>query len=385
MTIQYKPLALVFAVFATAFASSVPGTAGSQELVVNGGFEAGSFQGWDADGTCQVKPHEYPTAPTHKGEYSASLGPSNPNIVTKGSLSQIIRIPEDSMVIVSFWYRIEKQSSLDFSLREASGSIIQSWTFHETSTWTSFVYNLGPGYAGKSIDFTFEGKGFSEEVWVSGILDRPIPVRKNYYPYIDDVSVVAQSSSIDINVKASGLPSELSTKIFIDGRAGGALGGGESKALTFKFGDQPNLTAEQYVYESENVRYACKLYSLTMNASSEKTVTFDYTPQYRLTLESPHGMVEGSGWYDEEDAAKFSVSPETVPAEGVLGVLGVKYVFQGWSRDLKTGMASGQITMDSPKTGIAVWETDYLTLVLILGACAAMVALLFFKVYRKKR
>ena len=42
MTIQYKPVALVFAVLATAFASSVASTAGSQELVVNGGFEAGS-------------------------------------------------------------------------------------------------------------------------------------------------------------------------------------------------------------------------------------------------------------------------------------------------------------------------------------------------------
>jgi len=383
-------ITLIFVV--VAISCNIPRGFASEDLIVNGGFETGSFEGWTADRTCQVRPHEYPASPTHRGNYSASIGTVNPNIKTKGSLSQTIKIPEDSRAAVSFWYRVEKGSSLDFYLRDGGGSMIQNWTFQEKTGWTPFVYELSPRHAGKSIVLVFEGRGFMEMVWVPrlflterGLEERYVPVRVNYYPYIDDVSVIPQSASVNLNLKISGLPSELSTKVLVDGRPEEPVGGGDTKTLRFKFGEPHNLTVEEYVYESDRVRYVCGMRSVSVNASTDETLTFNYKPQYRLALESAYGVTEGSGWYDDGVDARFSVSPATVQAGGALGSLGVRYVFQGWSGDLRINSTSGEVKMDSPKRLTAVWQADYLSLYIVLGVLGAAVVGLSLLVFRKKQ
>ena len=151
----------------------------------------------------------------------------------------------------------------------------------------------------------------------------------------------------------------------------------QTGSLSLKFGEPHNLTVDKYVYESERVRYVCKNSSIIVNATSDNTITFDYTPQYSLVLESPYGVVNGSGWFDAEDTARFSISPDTVPMDGFLGLLGIKYVFQGWSGDIRTSSTSGHIDMISPRKGVAVWGADYSSIFAVLvGLIAVMIGIL---------
>jgi len=356
---------------------------------VNGGFETGDFKGWDADATCKVRPHsvkEQSYEPAHAGKYSARIGTEN----VKGSLSQTITIPEKSKAFVSFWYRVEKGSSLAFYLRETDGASIQNWAFREESAWTPFNYEIGPQYGGKSIVLVFEGKGFSEwktePVWVltdQGWILLYEQVKHSYWPYVDDVSVIHEIAVYDVIVKISGLPSSLSTRTFIDGQDEHAIRGEDSKTFRFTLGEHHEFTVEDYVYESEEVRYVCK--SNVATTSSDTTITFDYIPQYRLTIESTYGKAEGSGWFDKDYTARFSVSPVTIPIEGFLGTLGAKYVFKGWVGELTVSSPSGETKMDFPKRVTAVWEADYSNVYMLLGGLVAAIAgVSSFIVFRRK-
>ena len=382
-------LALILLVVAVAISRSIPSALASEDLIVNGGFETGNFKGWDADATCKVRPHSVSGQyyePAHTGKYSARIGTEN----VKGSLSQTITIPEKSKADVSFWYRVEKGSSLDFYLRGADGSTIQRWGFEQESAWTLFKCEIGPQYAGKSIALVFEGKGFLELtyelVWVwdpnQGWIQLRQEVRHYYWPYIDDVSAFPAIAVYSVTVRISGLPSSLSTSIFVDGREE-YLRGEDSKTFQFTFGERHEFKAKDYVYDGEEVRYVCK--SNVETSSSDATVTFDYTPQYRLTIESLYGQAEGSGWFDKGDIARFSVSTTTIPMEGFLGFLGAKHVFKSWMGGVSESSPSAETKMDSPKRVTAVWETDYSSVYMILGGLGAAITGLSFVIFLRMR
>ena len=382
-------LSLISAILAVTITYDIPQAFASQDLIVNGGFETADFKGWGADATCKVRPHsvkEGSYEPAHEGRYSARIGTEN----VKGSLSQTITIPEKSKAFVSFWYRVEKGSSLTFYLRETDGASIQSWAFREESAWTLFNYEIGPQYGGESIVLVFEGKGFSEwksePVWVltdQGWILLYRQVKHSYWPYVDDVSVIHEIAVYDVIVKISGLPSSLSTRIFVDGGDEHSIRGGESKTFNFTFGEGHQFKVEDYVYESEDIRYFCK--SSVETASSDATITFDYIPQYRLTIESLYGETEGSGWFNKGYTARFSVSPVTIPIEGLLGTLGAKHVFEGWMGDLSESSPSCEARMDSPKRVTAVWKSDYSNVYMVLGGLGAAIAgISFFTVFRRK-
>jgi len=383
-------VALILVVLAIAISYSIPRTFASEDLIVNGGFETGNFKGWDADATCKVRPHSVSGQyyePAHTGKYSARIGTEN----VKGSLSQTITIPEKSKADVSFWYRVERGSSLDFYLRGADGSTIQRWGFQEESAWTLFKCEIGPQYAGEAIALVFEGKGFVELtyelVWVwdpnQGWIQLQQQVRHYYWPYIDDVNAFLGIAVYEVTVRISGLPSSVSTSIFVDGREE-YLRGEDSKTFQFTFGEHHEFKAKDYVYEGEEVRYVCK--SNVQTTSFDATIKFDYMPQYLLTVESSYGEATGSGWFDREDIARFSVSPITVPMEGFLGFLGAKYVFKGWTGGLSASSPLAETKMDSPKRVTAVWEADYSSAYMFLGGLTAAVSgLSFFAVFMMRR
>ena len=89
---------------------------------------------------------------------------------------------------------------------------------------------------------------------------------------------------------------------------------------------------------------------LSWMASAPGKVVATYDTYYELTVTSPYGKVDGSGWYKSGTAAKWSVSPPEVPMSGILGF------FQG---KLKPENASGTEVMDAPKTVTVAWHPDY--------------------------
>jgi peptidoglycan/xylan/chitin deacetylase (PgdA/CDA1 family)/cell division septation protein DedD len=95
--------------------------------------------------------------------------------------------------------------------------------------------------------------------------------------------------------------------------------------------------------------------TVTFTIHEPSTITWNWQTQYYLTVTSPNGTVGGGGWKNDGDSAVAIVSPTTVP-----GSTGTQYVFTAWSGDASgTSSSSDPIVMDSPKTAIANWKTQY--------------------------
>jgi hypothetical protein len=118
----------------------------------------------------------------------------------------------------------------------------------------------------------------------------------------------------------------------------------------------------------------------SVNVQSDITMEATFTKQYSLTLVSPSVNATGSGWYNEGSTSSFSV-PSSIPAQGFLGAIGGKSVFQGWYENgqLKATSSTGTILMSSAHSLVAEWRTDYTTpiivIVIILATAGAIVAL----------
>jgi len=365
-----KAVFLVLLFLIAAISYGLPDGVASVELVTNGGFETGNSSGWIAGRNCQIGS----TAWAHSGQYVARLG----NEYLGATISQEILVPEKSRATVRFWYALQKGTSIAFSLRETNGSIIKSWKFEEPyETWQQFSFELDPSYPSRSVVLVFDGKVWYDTVvpeYTTNERGEVILTYKKgmmpYYPFIDDVSVVAEVASYDIGVKISGLPSTLTTKISADGREEGSVGGEQNLTFHFTWGEEHVLKVEDYVYKSQGTRYVCKSNTFTCTyPSSRSEITFNYTAEHLLTVTSPYGTTEGSGWRDGGSVADFSVSPVEFPTEGVLNSLGVRTVFKGWDGPnvLNSSSPSARIKMDYPRTVTAVWTTDYSRAYMILG------------------
>jgi len=138
----------------------------------------------------------------------------------------------------------------------------------------------------------------------------------------------------------------------------------------------PSGSDTQYVFKTWLVDGIAKLGNpVTIVMDSPHTVTAEYKTQYRLTVNSPYGTTSGSGWYDAGSTAEFSVT-SSVPETGIMGSLGVKYVFKNWTGDSSATSPGATILMDSPKTVTAVWAKDSTQFYTLIGAIAGIIIIL---------
>ena len=130
--------------------------------------------------------------------------------------------------------------------------------------------------------------------------------------------------------------------------------------------------------------------SITVNESI--TVVGQYDTEYYLNVTSPIGQTEGSGWYVKDSVASFSIDRTTLPAEGFLGLLGLRRSFTGWvgSGDF-LGVATeahGSVMMKEPTAIEAVWQDDWNSLlfnVAVLILAVAAVGVVAIARSRKRR
>ncbi|MBS7622759.1 hypothetical protein KEJ39_03680, partial [Candidatus Bathyarchaeota archaeon] len=97
--------------------------------------------------------------------------------------------------------------------------------------------------------------------------------------------------------------------------------------------------------------------------------TMAYKKQFLLTLITPKATAQGFGWYDKGSSAVISLSPASIPMEGIMGFLGGKEIFDHWEGDIYSTEASTRVPMESPKRIEAKWRCDYTNplLVMLLG------------------
>ena len=102
----------------------------------------------------------------------------------------------------------------------------------------------------------------------------------------------------------------------------------------------------------------------------------NYVTQYRLQVISPVSVV-GEGWYNAGSNVTLSIQSLIVPMNGFLGILGAKWVFQGWTEDGRevSGSTIDQITMNSPHLVEVIWKGDYRLPLSIVAALVIPVAL----------
>lgn len=77
-------------------------------------------------------------------------------------------------------------------------------------------------------------------------------------------------------------------------------------------------------------------------------------PKYRLTVVSVYGLAEGSGQYTINITASFSLKAASIDCHN-----GTRRVFVGWEGDYQGKIPTVSIIMDSTKTVIAKWETQF--------------------------
>jgi hypothetical protein len=163
--------------------------------------------------------------------------------------------------------------------------------------------------------------------------------------------------SYTVTVVVQGLPSNMSTNIYLDGAPNGTLSGGQSKSYDFSASPVSHtITVDFYVPNSvgaSGTRYYNKEPSWSFNAGG--THAFNYTTQYFLTVVTPYSSAEGQGWYD----SGTSVQPTLKEGEVKEGQW-IRHVFTGWNRDASgTELRSDSLLMNAPKNATASWRTQY--------------------------
>jgi hypothetical protein len=120
--------------------------------------------------------------------------------------------------------------------------------------------------------------------------------------------------------------------------------------------------------------------STSVTVNEPITVVGRYDTEYYLNVTSPIGQTKGSGWYLEDSTASFSIDRTTVPAEGILGILGLRQSFIQWvGSNNFLGVPvepRGSVTMKEPTTVEAVWQDDYDSLVLNIAILLLIITLI---------
>lgn len=132
----------------------------------------------------------------------------------------------------------------------------------------------------------------------------------------------------------------------------------------FQIGVVPGSNTVQIqpaIYVNPSSRYVFKQWGdgvsdnpRTITVSTDTTLSADYSPQYRLSLEPNGGTATPSGWYDPGASV-------TITATSPSGVVEKqsRLVFLNWSGDLQSDATSITITMDRPYNVTANWKQQY--------------------------
>jgi hypothetical protein len=135
---------------------------------------------------------------------------------------------------------------------------------------------------------------------------------------------------------------------------------------------------------SDNVSSAAR----EINIGNDQTIGIDYRRQYYLNVTSPYATTGGSGWYFSGETANATVQPTVLFHEGLLGVLGVRRVFDRWAGNCSSIQPECVLTMTGPMQATATWKDDYAITVVIFAVVAigaALAMLLRKKLGERKR
>ncbi|MGQ9543720.1 MAG: SHOCT domain-containing protein [Candidatus Bathyarchaeia archaeon] len=220
-----------------------------------------------------------------------------------------------------------------------------------------------------------------------------------YYPYS------LRTAKYSVRVSISGIPSDSTATLRVDGNVVGTVPGGSTKEFEVAATATHIFEVESYISGPSGVRYHCKEPSWTLEKVKEEpypyyayhpypvirkvnytsgTVyyyymyprfyyypyyypdpyvkpvlevahTFTYESEYMLTVENPYGYsVDKSGW-KADDTLIVLTTPEKVEKSNV-----ERSVFKAWNIDgSEIGSGTVTLTMNMPHKATAIYKTQY--------------------------
>ena len=163
---------------------------------------------------------------------------------------------------------------------------------------------------------------------------------------------------LDVNTEPAGVT---------DVTASGWFAPGSSVSISPVPAEVQDGSGRKYVFNGWMVDGASRSdngFVIIMDASHVVVAKFD--TMFLLTILSDYGNPKGAGYYKSGDTATFSI-------ESPAGVFGMQEVFVEWKGDYSSKDPKGSLTMNRPKTVIAVWATTSFELYLATGAGAIVV------------
>ena len=228
-----------------------------------------------------------------------------------------------------------------------------------------------------------------------------------YYPYSSQYS--SQYGKYIATVSISGLPSEYSATVKINGNDAGTVQGGSSKQFEVRSAESNVFQVENYISGPTGVRYFCREASWNLEAQTSSTTSynyyypyyyyyypmvyhrfsrgtpyttyyyypsyyyypyyyptssatqvdvahsFSYVPEYMLTVENQFGQsTEKAGWKPKDSIVTLSAS-ERIDRSSV-----ERNIFKSWSVDSSEITSSTiTVTMNAPHKAAATYQTQY--------------------------
>lgn len=127
----------------------------SAAIVVNGGFETGSFSGWTETGNTGFSSVSLDAPVPQSGTYGASFGPFG----TKGGISQTLATVAGTTYILDFWLQAEPGASGDVTPNsfEAkwNAATVTSLSNSPAFNYTHLTFNVAATSASTVLEFAF--------------------------------------------------------------------------------------------------------------------------------------------------------------------------------------------------------------------------------------
>jgi len=216
-----------------------------------------------------------------------------------------------------------------------------------------------------------------------------VTVSKPGYEDATVTSAIALSQTVNLSVNAeTEKGKEIAATIKVKGptnpKSDSARPGSPLKLTDAKWGVY-TLTPQSEI-KTDNARYKFVAWSdgvtdnpRVVTISSDAKLTAIYSAQYLLQIDNQYGSATGGGYYPEGAKTTISISPTSV------GNILIDKSFGGWSGDINTDSATTDVTMNGPKTVKAVWNDNYLKVIIIAIAAGAGGFAYYYKVYRPKK
>jgi uncharacterized membrane protein len=197
----------------------------------------------------------------------------------------------------------------------------------------------------------------------------------SYYPY----SYYSSFTTYIVTISIFGLPAEHPTIIEIDGNEEGTIQGGSSKEFEVSSRESHVFSISNYISGSEGVRYFASepIWNLDEVESSyypvtggysyyyyqysysrqklEAAHTFNYEPEYMLTVDSVQGQsVDKAGWKPRDTVVTLTAQEMIKDSDSE------RRVFRAWNIDGSEVTGSTiSLTMNKPYNARAVYENEY--------------------------